>query len=248
MVKSGMGEALGVLDLSGVQGLTDDLLRELLQTCPNLTRFSLKNGRRLTAPSLETMAKYTTQLTCLDIGGCYNITPQQVLDRLLPFLPNLVELHASGLAWNDVTLQSLLEDRSTWKGLSIGFSHVTGAGLRSPDWPQSTLKTLAIPFCDLAVDNTLLGYLGKSLPLLECLDVRGNSNLSSLTGFFDGRQLHLASAGEQDHKMEDFFVLARYSNVTKTSIEETQRIHPLLAANLTVVIDSGGVGEGIRRR
>jgi len=240
MVNSGMGENIGVLDLTGVQGLTDELLQALLPKCPNMMRLSLKNCRRITKQGLECV-KELKNLTCLDVGGSFNITPMDVLD-VVQQLPNLVELHASGLPWNDATLMELMEIRTDWIGLSIGFSHVTAYGLREA-LPSvgDTLTHLSVPFMETAVDNALVGFFGKTLTKLVALDIRGNSSVSSLTGLFDGRQLTHA-------EVEDLFVLARYANVQPSSVEETKRIHPLLASNLVVIVDGGGVGGGIRRR
>lgn len=241
MVESGMGEHVGVLDLTGAQGLTDDLILELLPSCPNLVRLSLKGCRRITKRSLQCLSKNLTNLTCLDVGGSYNLAPMDVLDAV-QHLPDLVELHASGLAWTDATLFELVEIRSNWTGLSIGFSKVTGHGLRTAlPYVRDTLTHLSLPFMETAVDNALVGFLGKTLVKLTCLDVRGNSSLSSLTGFFDGRHFIHAEARE-------LFVLARYSNIQPSSVEETKRIHPVLASNLTCITDSGGNGGGIRRK
>lgn len=241
MVDSGMGENIGALDLTGVQGLTDDLLLMLFPKCPNLTRLSLKNCRRITKTGFECI-KNLKNLTCLDVGGSYNLTCMDVLD-VVQVLPNLVELHASGLGWNDATLMKLMDLRDNWIGLSIGFSQITAFGLREAlPLVADTLTHLSVPFVETAVDNALIGFFGKTLTNLVCLDIRGNSSVSSLTGFFDGRQLN--GSVEAD----DLFVLARYSNVQASSVEETRRIHPVHASNLEVVLDGGGTGGGIRRR
>lgn len=245
MVDSGMGENIGALDLTGVQGLTDDLLLALLSKCPNLIRLSLKNCRRITQKGLESV-KQLKNLTCLDVGGSYNLSAQNVLD-VVQELPNLVELHASGIAWTDDTLMQLVEIPSHyWTGLSIGFSHISSYGLREAlPCVADTLTHLSVPFLENAVDNTMVGFFGKTLHKLECLDIRGNTQVSSLTGFFDGRHFSAPGDGEA---AEDLFVLARYSNVQTSSVEETKRIHPVLAANLVVILGAGGVGGGIRRK
>lgn len=64
---SGLGLYLAVLDLTGVNGLTDQLCSSLLKKCPHLERLSLKNGRRLTCDCLQPLVD-STSLTSLDVG------------------------------------------------------------------------------------------------------------------------------------------------------------------------------------
>ena len=163
MVKSGMGECVGVLDMTGMHTLTDDLVEKLLANMPNLQRLSIKNCRRLTGKSLMSVAEHNPNLTCIDVGGSYNITTSEILD-VLPSLPKLDELYAGGLGWTDLTLQQLADDRC-WKGLGFGFSALlTPAGLREAMTKQKYLERLSIPFCEQALDTSLLGFLGRTLP------------------------------------------------------------------------------------
>mmetsp|Transcript_32774 Transcript_32774/g.48540 ORF Transcript_32774/g.48540 Transcript_32774/m.48540 type:complete len:243 (-) Transcript_32774:90-818(-) len=239
MVKSGMGENVGVLDLTGVQTITDDVVSDLLTTMPNLQRLSLKNCRRLTGKSLQSVATNLQSIKCLDIGGTYNITTAEVLE-LLPSMPNLDEIYAGGLGWTDLSFEQLTSDRF-WKGIGVGFSdRLTASGLREALTSQTDLERLSIPFCEQALDTSLLGFLGRSLPKVSALDIRGNNAVNSLTSWFDGR----VSAGAE---AVELFVLARYSNITKASLEETKRIHPIQATELTCVLDGSGVGGGIQR-
>lgn len=106
---------------------------------------------------------------------------------------------------------------------------------------QTDLQRLAIPFCEQALDTSLLGFLGRSLVKVSALDIRGNSAVNSLTSWFDGRVAAGAEALE-------LFVLGRYSNITKASLEETKRIHPIHAIELTCILDGTGVGGGIQRQ
>lgn len=238
MVKSGMGDCLACLDLTGSHTLTDSVVDHLLQHCPNLKRLSLKNCRRLTNASLQSVVTYCPQITCLDIGGTYNMTTSVVMD-CIPQLDHLNELYASGLGWTDHTLSQLVETKSDWKGLGLAFSIVTGSGLRMSLAQCGQLEILNIAFCEAACDSSLLGYLGRSLPLVKALDIRGNNQITSLTGWFDGRVQIQADA-------QELFVLARYAGISKASIEETQRIHPVQATMLTCVIDADGIGGAIR--
>jgi hypothetical protein len=240
MVEAQIGDCLGVLDITGVHSLNDAMLEQLLPTCPHILRLSIKNCRRLTRISTQLIGTHQKKLQCLDIGGSYNVSPQDLLD-VLPNLPDMVELHASGLAWSNPLVQELCSLRA-WKGLSLGFTpYLTATGLKDALTPVAeSLQTLALPFCEAMVDNAFLGVLGRNLPNVKCLDVRGNSNLSNLTGWYDGR----ASA---NLKAQSLIVLARYSNVSKQSLEDTKRIHPLETAQMVCILDGGGVGIGIRR-
>jgi hypothetical protein len=239
MLTSQVGRHIGVLDLTGMQSLNDEMFCKLLPTCPNITRLSIKNCRRLTPKSLQVVGTLS-KLQCLDVGGSYNVTPQDLLD-IIPLLPDLTELHASGLAWTNNLVGELGAMRE-WTGLSLGFTHfLTATPLKDAlQQSASTLKLLALPFCEALADNALMGVLGRNFPNLECLDLRGNPNLSSLTGWYDGR----ASAGL---KAQPLLVLARYTGVSKQNVEETKRIHPHEATHLVCVLDGGGVGSGIRR-
>mmetsp|Transcript_24052 Transcript_24052/g.58866 ORF Transcript_24052/g.58866 Transcript_24052/m.58866 type:complete len:453 (+) Transcript_24052:60-1418(+) len=243
MVESGMPNHLAVLDMTGIQPLTDELLLPILKDAKNLRRLSVKNCRRLTSKTLENLGQHTSQLTSLDIGGAYNLQPQAVLE-VCANLFYLEELYASGLGWTDSLLQELTSLRG-WKGLSMGFAPLlTAAGFKAAMLSQTkSLLSLSIPFCEQMVDAALLGALGRHLPLLQALDVRGNTNLASLTGWYDGRATLAPKPAARP-----LLVLARYAGVTKASLEDTKRIHPLDALHLECILDSGGIGLGIRRR
>jgi hypothetical protein len=243
MVESQMMYNLAVLDLTGIQTLNDPMFQQIVTRAPHLQRLSIKNCRRLTSSSLECMSEHSTKLQALDIGGSYNLKPPQILE-LIAALPALNELHASGLGWTDALLQELTSLQS-WKRLSLGFlPYVTAAGFKQALVSQSaSLQSLAIPFCEHVVDAALLGVLGRHLPELRALDVRGNSNLSGLTGWYDGRATIVPGVPPQP-----LTVLARYSGISKSSLEDTKRIHPLQAMQLTCIIDMEGVGTGIQRQ
>ena len=85
-----------------------------------------------------------------------------------------------------------------------------------------------------------MGMLGRNLPAVQYLDVRGNPSLNTLTGWYDGR----ASA---DLPAQALHVLARFSSLSESSVEETRRVHPVEAALLTVILDATGSGTGITR-
>jgi hypothetical protein len=243
MVESGMGPHLAVLDLTGTHGLNDHFLSLLLPVTPNMTRLGVKNCRRLTSEALSLMAKYTPKLTSLDIGGCFNIEPKAILEVAVPALTAMTELHCSGLGWTNESIADLTDMRE-WKSLALGFSlRLTQSSLRQSLMTISTsLTALSLPFCESVMDNAILGILGRNLPLVGYLDVRGNPGLSTLTGWYDGR----ASA---DLPAQSLLVLGRYSGLQDSSVDDTRRIHPNEASTdlLTVIIDGGGMGAAISR-
>jgi hypothetical protein len=240
-VKVGVGPHIAVLDLTGIRGLTDDLVIQIVETTPNLQRISLKNCRKLTKRVCDQFAKSPTDLSCIDLGGCFNITAFDVL-AMIPAVPYLRELHASGLQWSDQTLRKLVDIRSSWIGLSIGFSPaLSQAALRETLLPLApTLEVLALPFCESVVDNALLGILGRNMPNLRALDLRGNPALNTVTGFYDGR---VSAAHSVDGPL---VILGRYSSLSAQSVEETKRNHP--QCNLAVILDGGGMGAAILRK
>jgi hypothetical protein len=239
MVAAGICPHLAFLDLTGIHGLTDDLVALLLQQSPNLQGLSIKNGRRLTAATLQALTPSHSNLNSLDVGGCFNITVADLL-KVVPHMTALKQLHASGVGWTDDALERLVQIRSDWTALSFGFSvDLTAARVRQHlHTCCDTLKSLALPFCEFLVDNALLGMLGRNLPELEILDLRGNPGLTTLTGWYDGR----ASA---DLPVQSLTVLGRYSGLSESSVEDTQRIHPIETVELNVVLDGDGGGLAI---
>jgi hypothetical protein len=242
--KSSATPALGSLSLyncSMSHVTIDDMLVKLLPACPQLLRLSLKNCRRVTVDSLRAVAQYQARLQVLDVGGAFNITTDDVLE-VLPTLTALTQVHASGLSWTDEGLVRLVDMRS-WTKLSLGFSvALTAAALRPALLPLAdSLTSLALPFCEGIVDNALLGMLGRNLPAVRYLDLRGNPSLTTLTGWYDGR----ASA---DLEAQPLHVLGRYSGLSEGSVEDTRRLHPREAGLLTVILDATGTGTGITRK
>ena len=240
MVKSGMCMHLAVLDLTGLRGLTDKLTTMVFEVSPNIERLSLKNCRKITRNTTRQLI-LLKKLKCLDVGGCFNVSTIDVLD-VIPSLPELKELHGSGLLWNDESLQSLVSLRDNWRSLSLGFStNITQPVLRESLMQLGdSLRSLALPFCENIVDNALLGVLGRNMPVLQFLDLRGNGSLNTITGFYDGRT-------SADLPASSLTVVGRYSGLSEVSVEETRRVHPLHAAGnlLTVYLDEKGMGAAI---
>ena len=112
-----------------------------------------------------------------------------------------------------------------------------------------TLQSLGIAFCEQQlVDNAWLGLVGRHLPNLRALDVRGNHSLHSMTSWYDGRATISTSDGVKIHPKQSLVVLARYSGISANATEETKRIYPMAAGPLTVSTESDGIGLGILRQ
>jgi hypothetical protein len=236
MVAAKIGPHLAMLDLTGVRGLTDDLLHLLLPTCPNLIRLSVKNCRRIT--QLTTVTRHCNQqLVALDIGGAFNLTTSHVLEQLASF-PRLTDLHASGLGWTNEALHELGHVHVNWRRLSINFCTAGPHFYRALQPFANSLQSLAVAFC-ADVDNVAVGWLGRNLPHVTSLDVRGNQYLTTLTGWYDGR------ASADLPVQQSLTVLGRYSGLSEKSVDETKVVHPVEAANLVVFLDGEGTGAGI---
>mmetsp|Transcript_21118 Transcript_21118/g.44130 ORF Transcript_21118/g.44130 Transcript_21118/m.44130 type:complete len:496 (-) Transcript_21118:4788-6275(-) len=241
MVESKMGPYVAVLDLSGVNGLTDEMLELFLPTCTNLLRLSIKNCRRVTGDGLTVIAQYqSSTLQGLDVGGVYNISVSHLLD-MVPQFDRLNELHASGLGWSDPTIEKLTELNASWKVLSASYSlQLSQTALRQALLPiASSLQSIALAFCESVVDNALMGILGRNLPNVMFLDLRGNPSLTTVTGWYDGRVSADLPGGQP------LTVLGRYSGLSKASVEETRQVHPFESKGLVAILDGTGTGMAI---
>jgi len=107
LMEAGLGPHLAILDLTSVNGLTDDMSCPFLAACPHLQRLSLKNGQQLTYRCLKVLC-HSMHMLCIDVGGCFNISAHELMDEIVPYLPALMELHASGLGWNNDLLEQLM--------------------------------------------------------------------------------------------------------------------------------------------
>ena len=245
MVESKMAPFVTVLDLSGVNGLSDEMLEKFLPDCRQLEELSIKNCRRITNRGLTAIVEYQgSTLQSLDVGGVYNIQAEHQLLPAVPKLKQLNELHASGLGWSDGTIDKLTEmNDSCWTALSFSFSlQLTQTALRQSLLTcAANLQSISLAFCESLVDNALMAALGRNLPAIRCMDLRGNHSLTTLTGWYDGRVSADLKSGQP------LTVLGRYSGLSEASVEETKNVHPFEAMGLIVILDGTGTGLGIMK-
>jgi solute carrier family 6 GABA transporter-like protein 1 len=244
MENANVGQCLGTLDITGVHGLNDAILSNIIcgGSFNRLRRLSLKNCRKLTGKGIASLVKLSN-LRAIDVGGCFNVQPDDII-AMIQSHPStrrggFEEIYASGLGWTDVALESIVDATvGQLRGLGVGFSqYISGPGLiLTLSKLASTLDHLAVPFCP-GLDDTVLSALSKKLPKLAVLDIRGNNKVYSLSGMMEGR----ATSASAKH----LFVLARYSGISINSLDETLRL--IDSQSLTCILDGGGTGGGIRR-
>ncbi len=250
MMQANVGCCLGTLDVTGVHGLTDSILSGVIcgGSFPHLKRLSVKNCRKLTGRGLASLVQLTN-LTALDIGGCFNILPDDIVSMIRNHpstkAGNFEELYASGLGWTDNGLEDLINlTAGQMRGLGVGFSpYLSGPGLLlTLGKLANTLDHLAVPFVQ-GMDDACMSALGKSLRKLAVLDIRGCNKVYSLSGMMEGRAVAGGTSLMDDGNL---FVLARYSGISTSSLDETMRLYDC-KAKLTCILDGGGTGGGIRR-
>ncbi|KAL3826507.1 hypothetical protein ACHAXA_004344 [Cyclostephanos tholiformis] len=244
MEKANVGRCLGTLDVTGVHGLTDSILSNVIcgGSFARLRRLSVKNCRKLTGRGISSLVGLPN-LRALDVGGCFNVLPDDVISlvRCHPSTRRggFEEIYASGLGWTDVALEEIVDVTvGQLRALGVGFSpYISGPGLiLTLSKLSSTLEHLAFPFC-AGMDDAVASALGKALPRLAVLDIRGCNKVYSLSGMMEGR----AGSAIAKH----LFVLARYSGISVNSLDETLRLYD--SEKLTCILDGGGTGGGIRR-
>ncbi len=250
MEVANVGSVLGTLDLTGVHSLTDVLLGEFVRSCPRIQRLSLKNCRKITGEGIM-FVKGLSDLKAIDVGGSFNIIPANIIELVQCHQGTLAgtftEIHASGLGWTDGLLETLLDHvKSHLTGLSIGFSpRLTAKSCTLIGQAGETLTSLAMHFCDcMTIDYTI--QLGKLLTKLRVLDIRGASTVNSITPMLDARAT-VSGYNVNDENSDPFpflFVLARYTNITSSSLVDTRAVHSF---DFECIIDGGGLGGGIRR-
>ena len=257
MQLANVGSCLGTLDLTGVHGLTDTILSKVIcadGSFPRLQRLSLKNCRKLTGKSIASIVQLYN-LQALDVGGCFNLHPNDVIEMVQQHpgtkRGTFTEVYASGLGWTDVALEELMDVTSKHiRGLGVGFSpYLSGPGLiLALNKTAGSMDRLSIPFCT-GVDDAVVSALGKNLPKLAVLDIRGCNKVYSLTGMMDGRIAASNASAMVDDVAQHLFVLARYSGISDKAVEETKKLYcneqgdPMFEC----ILDGGGTGGGVRR-
>ena len=88
--------------------------------------------------------------------------------------------------------------------------------------------------------------LGKVLPNLRVIDIRGASSINSITPMLDARATvnSYKVSEDGDDQFPFIFVLTRYTSITPSSLVDTRAVY---SYDFDSIIDGGGLGSGIRR-
>jgi F-box/leucine-rich repeat protein 2/20 len=171
------GPNLRLLDLSGCFRISDEGLSHVLKACSELTEISLENCRKLTDASLVALADHTKKLKAFNVGGNFNMTLDGI-HILLDTHENhakFAEVHISGHAATDATLNLITDRCKKLRGLSVGYSNVTDAGMMAMLKRRHHVRELRLHWCDQVTD-ALMAFLASSqcgeLRKLNCCGLR----------------------------------------------------------------------------
>jgi len=191
------------LNLSGCFQVSDATIALVGRVCPNLCKLDVRNCRRLTDEALASLCgrgpateqaatdnrPVYSSLTALNLGGVVNLSHAGILSFLQSFDPiaRLVELHVSGTALSDETLQVIGKQCKALTRLSIGFADVSEGALRKMlDVVGRRLEQLNISWlcttphsrhAPLTVDF-FVDFLPHRCCMLQDVDVSGHRNVS----------------------------------------------------------------------
>ena len=179
------GRSLLDLDISGCFHVDDNLVLYVLQHCPKLVQFSIRNCRKLTDSVLTSLVQHGTHITSLHLGGLFNLSS----DGITAFLQNkkvmgrFCELHLSGLSLTDAHMALLAQNCAKVTTLSVAYAEVSEASLRGMlQALGQQLVVLNVGWvltfnAELPVASDFLDFIGKTCPFLAELDISGLKSL-----------------------------------------------------------------------
>ncbi len=174
------------LDVSGCFQVDDLTIGTVLTTCPKLTNINIRNCRKLTDETLESLGKLDTRLQSLNIGGNFNMTVKGVQAFLnhSRYLGELRELHISGLMITDDILTSVASSCRGLTAVGIGFADVSEAGLLKlflgvgPQLLSLNVSWLSSATAQIG-SSFLIDCIAVHCPHLVELDISGLKNFSA---------------------------------------------------------------------
>jgi hypothetical protein len=197
------GPQLISIDVSGCLMVDDVMVEKLLQTCLQLQRLEIRNCRKLTDESLESLIRGAPHLIHINLGGNFNMTENGII-RFVEKHPNrqkLLSLNISGLPISEQTLHSLTANCLSLKSLGIGYALITEAMVRNfLEKNGNRLESLCIswltpPYSTTGVSGDIIDFISKTCPRLQTLDISGLQNITSsaIGNFVDSKRTRVSS-------------------------------------------------------
>ena len=227
------------VDVSGCFQTDDATIAKLLKSCHKLQNLNIKNCRKLTDITLESIVSLRNPLDTLNIGGNFNMTPQGVQNFFLsyPHVHRLREMHVSGLMINDDILVSVAAKCTGLTSFGLGYSDVSESGLSKllsvlgPQFVKLNVSWLSTLHAQIST-AFLLEVLATYCPRLIELDVSGMKNFTSanLTQLLDTRIMQvsrlIAVLASTDHCLvnSSFRAIRRNGNLSKPFICASYRL------------------------
>ena len=181
------------LDISGCFLIDDDVVSNILDLCPQIQSFCIRNCRKITDHALVQISLKAAHLTALNIGGNINVSDKG-LQRFVREYRNvqvLEELHLSGLPITENLLKLLAQNCKSLQILSIAyaiisppmlesFMVVVGRGLKylNVAWVEAMIAPYTTEATTLNTDLDYIDIIRRHCPLLVSLDVTGMKNIN----------------------------------------------------------------------
>jgi hypothetical protein len=118
-------------DVSGTFQVDDNTVLYILKTCKDLRSLSIRNCRKITDKSSEFIMQFGDKLTCVDLGGCINMSYEGI-NKFVQHkrMSSLVELNLSGLPIQSDTLSLIAGNFVNLTSLGIGYADIGEMALR----------------------------------------------------------------------------------------------------------------------
>lgn len=173
------------LDISGTFQVDDQTILQILIVCQQINHLLIRNCRKITDKTLESICNRNCLLKSLDIGGNSNLTLHGIKNFIssYKYISMLTTLNISGLPIDDDLLRLISGYACNLKSLGIGYADIEEQSLKNLlDVIGSNLESLSIPWiekkrfdgqADCINSNFMSEYLGRSCPKLKFLDISG---------------------------------------------------------------------------
>lgn len=230
---------LNRINLSGSYLVDDNAIKYLLQQCKMLTFLKVQNCRKLTDKTCDSIVQYGQRLESVHLGGCFNITSDSGINRMLDdsnTAHRLQELNIAGLSATFSTSRLIALRCTGLTTLNIAYALLSEHDIMNMlESIGNSLEVLSIAWISShnSVDEiklTFLEFLCSTCPRLKELDISGLKNLTpnAIQNFLDTRKLNQQFMMTDGHEVERsaFYIKCKYSSITKGSKDLLMSTNP----------------------